>query len=132
MAMLWPTVGRPIAGLPTEILAKLREIVKNTENVGEKFADEAGLMGSAAPFFVMNEDARLEVRAELLPRLVADKERAAFSRDWFLGAMPTPDGPQSHIYVYVGRRGESPRRVIAQPTAADPELQRLWLALRPS
>jgi hypothetical protein len=78
----------------------------------------------------MNEDARLEVRAELLPRLVADKERAAFSRDWFLGAMPTPDGPQSHIYVYVGRRGESPRRVIAQPTAADPELQRLWLALR--
>ncbi len=101
-----------------------------TPMLDEKHIDEAGLMGSAAPFFVMNEDARLEVRAELLPRLVADKERAAFSRDWFLGAMPTPDGPQSHIYVYVGRRGESPRRVIAQPTAADPELQRLWLALR--
>jgi hypothetical protein len=30
-----------IAGLPPEILVKLREIVKNTENVGEKFADEA-------------------------------------------------------------------------------------------
>jgi hypothetical protein len=30
-----------IAGLPPEFLAKLREIVKNTENVGEKFADEA-------------------------------------------------------------------------------------------
>jgi hypothetical protein len=79
-----------------------------TPMLDEKHIDEAGLMGSAAPFFVMNEDARLEV----------------------LGAMPTPDGPQSHIYVYVGRRGESPRRVIAQPTAADPELQRLWLALR--
>jgi hypothetical protein len=30
-----------IAGLPPEMLAKLREIVKNTENVGDKFADEA-------------------------------------------------------------------------------------------
>jgi hypothetical protein len=30
-----------IAGLPPEMLAKLREIVRNTENVGEKFAEEA-------------------------------------------------------------------------------------------
>jgi hypothetical protein len=93
--------------------------------------DEAGIMGSAAPFFVMDpKTARLEVRAELLPRLVADKERAAFSRDWFLGAMPTPGGPQSHIYLFAGRRGESPRRVSTQPGDSDPELRRLWVALR--
>lgn len=30
-----------IAGLPPEIVAKLREIVRNTENVGERFAEEA-------------------------------------------------------------------------------------------
>lgn len=29
------------AGLPPEVLAKLREIVRNTENVGERFAEEA-------------------------------------------------------------------------------------------
>jgi len=28
-------------GLPAEVLAKLREIVRNTENVGERFAEEA-------------------------------------------------------------------------------------------
>ncbi len=101
-----------------------------TPMLNEKHINEAGLMGQAAPFFVMKENARLEVRSELLPRLLADKERAAFSRDWLLGAMPTPDGPQSHIYVFVGRHGESPRRVTTQPTEADPELHRLWLALR--
>lgn len=92
--------------------------------------DEAGLLGKAAPFFVMNQEARLEVRPELLPRLIADKERAAFSRDWFLGAMPSPEGPQSHIYLFSGRRGDAPRRVTAEPTDSDPELRRLWLALR--
>jgi hypothetical protein len=30
-----------VAGLPPELLAKLREIVQNTENVGERFAEEA-------------------------------------------------------------------------------------------
>ncbi len=29
------------AGLPPQLLAKLREIVRNTENVGERFAEEA-------------------------------------------------------------------------------------------
>ena len=30
-----------MAGLPPEILAKLREVVRSTENVGERFAEEA-------------------------------------------------------------------------------------------
>jgi hypothetical protein len=30
-----------VAGLPPQILAKLREIVRNTENVGDRFAEEA-------------------------------------------------------------------------------------------
>src|SRR5437764_7259226 len=30
-----------IAGLPTELVAKLREIVRNTENVGARFPEEA-------------------------------------------------------------------------------------------
>jgi hypothetical protein len=30
-----------VAGMPPQILAKLREIVRNTENVGDRFAEEA-------------------------------------------------------------------------------------------
>lgn len=30
-----------VAGLPPQLLAKLREIVRNTENVGDRFAEEA-------------------------------------------------------------------------------------------
>ena len=51
-----------------------------TPMLDEKHIDEAGLMGSAAPFFVMNEDARLEVRAELLPRLVPPRLRQKLDR----------------------------------------------------
>jgi len=93
--------------------------------------DERGLLGEAAAFFRMNpQNARLEVRSEMLSRLISDKERAAFSSEWLLGAMPTPGGAQSHIYVFVGRNGEAPRRVMTEPGDADPELRRLWLALR--
>ena len=40
-----PAVSRPgdgaIAGIPAELIAKLREIVRNTENVGSRFPEEA-------------------------------------------------------------------------------------------
>jgi hypothetical protein len=31
----------PVAGIPPELLAKLREVVRNTEDVGERFPEEA-------------------------------------------------------------------------------------------
>ena len=36
-----PPAGKVAAGLPVEVLEKLREIVRNTEDVGERFAEEA-------------------------------------------------------------------------------------------
>ena len=33
--------GQAVAGLPAELIAKLREIVQNTENVGRRFPEEA-------------------------------------------------------------------------------------------
>ena len=33
--------GDAIAGIPAEVLAKLREVVRNTEDVGERFPEEA-------------------------------------------------------------------------------------------
>jgi hypothetical protein len=42
MAPTAPPSGREvIAGLPAEVLAKLREVVRNTEDVGERFPEEA-------------------------------------------------------------------------------------------
>jgi hypothetical protein len=36
-----PAPTEAISGLPAEVLAKLREIVRNTEDVGERFPEEA-------------------------------------------------------------------------------------------
>ena len=36
-----PRSGDAIAGMPPELLAKLREVVRNTEDVGERFPEEA-------------------------------------------------------------------------------------------
>lgn len=36
-----PNAEGAIAGLPTEMIAKLREIVRSTENVGRRFPEEA-------------------------------------------------------------------------------------------
>ncbi len=36
-----PAMNDIVAGLPPDVLARLREVVRNTENVGERFAEEA-------------------------------------------------------------------------------------------
>ena len=36
-----PAAQDAVAGLPPEVIAKLREIVRNTENVGRRFPEEA-------------------------------------------------------------------------------------------
>jgi hypothetical protein len=36
-----PAASEAISGVPPEVLAKLREIVRNTENVGRRFPEEA-------------------------------------------------------------------------------------------
>ena len=36
-----PAAGQAITGVPPEVLAKLREMVRNTENVGRRFPEEA-------------------------------------------------------------------------------------------
>ena len=36
-----PETSHAISGIPAELIAKLREIVRNTENVGKRFPEEA-------------------------------------------------------------------------------------------
>jgi len=55
-----------IAGLPAEIVAKLREIVRNTENVGPRFPEEARKIHyEEAPARAIRGQASKEESAEL-------------------------------------------------------------------
>ena len=55
-----------IAGLPAEIVAKLREIVRNTENVGPRFPEEARKIHyDEAPARAIRGQASKEESAEL-------------------------------------------------------------------
>jgi hypothetical protein len=55
-----------IAGLPAEIIAKLREIVRNTENVGPRFPEEARKIHyDEAPARAIRGQASKEESAEL-------------------------------------------------------------------
>jgi hypothetical protein len=87
--------------------------------------NEADLIG-AAGFFAMNRDtARFEVRPKYLPRLLADKDRAAITDRWLLAAIPLRD---HHRYVVVDRRGIVPvRRLVEAPDPkTDREIAKLW------
>jgi arylsulfatase A-like enzyme len=93
--------------------------------------DERGVLGEAAAYFRMNKDnARFEVRPELMPVLLADKERAVLSSDWLLASVPSRTDPNRQKYVMVSRKGAAPRRIEAPPGEGDDaELRRLWIAL---
>jgi hypothetical protein len=74
----------------------------------------------------MNRDtARFEVRPKYLPRLLADKDRAAITDRWLLAAIPLRD---HHRYVVVDRRGIVPvRRLVEAPDPkTDREIAKLW------
>jgi hypothetical protein len=59
-------VQQSIAGLPSEVLAKLRAIVRNTENVGRRFPEEARKIHyDEAPARAIRGQASPEESAEL-------------------------------------------------------------------
>ena len=57
--------GEAIAGLPPELLTKLREVVRNTEDVGERFPEEARKIhyDEAPPRSIRGQASREEAEA---------------------------------------------------------------------
>ena len=57
--------GEAIAGLPPELLAKLRDVVRNTEDVGERFPEEARKIhyDEAPPRSIRGQASREEAEA---------------------------------------------------------------------
>lgn len=93
--------------------------------------DELKVFDEAAAFFRMNpQNGRIEIRPELMPRLLADKERAVITGRWLLAAIPATPEAQRHDFLLVDRRAGLARRLVAPPDPqAEPEIARLWDAL---
>ncbi len=91
--------------------------------------DEAGTARQNAAFFEVDaKTARLHIRSEYAPLAIAYKERAAFTRDQLLAAMPA--GPYEHQYLYFDFPQKSGRLLLARPLDDEPTAQRLWDAMQ--
>jgi hypothetical protein len=91
--------------------------------------DERSVLGDVATFFRMNPvNGRLELRPELMPELLADKERAAINRDWLLASVPNR-GQATQKYVLINRLDGAARRLETPPAPGDAQAYPLWRAL---
>lgn len=90
--------------------------------------DEMGTARQNSAFFMVDPDTgRMHIRASMAPLAIAYKERAAFSKDYLLAAIP--GGPNEHQYIFIDFPGNRGRLLLDRPGDADPEAQRLWDAL---
>lgn len=90
--------------------------------------DEIGTARQNSAFFMVDpETGRMHIRSSMAPLAIAYKERAAFTRDHLLAAIP--GGPTEHQYIFIDFQGNRGRLLLERPDDADHEAQRLWDAL---
>ena len=90
--------------------------------------DEAATAQQNSVFFeVDRETARLHIRPEYAPLALAYKERAAYTKDRLLAAMPA--GPYAHQYIYLDFTQNHGRLLMGRPGDDEPDAQRLWDAM---
>ena len=90
--------------------------------------DEEGTARRNSVFFEVDPGtARLHIRRGFAPLATAYKERAAFTRNELLAAIPA--GPFAHQYLYLDLRASRGRVLLERPSDDDPVAQRLWDAL---
>jgi hypothetical protein len=126
---------RPVIRSDPEAAARFAARVRFTEtglrtaHTAEGDFNERSVLGEAAAFFRMNAaNGRFELRPEIMPTLLADKERAAMSQHWLLAAVPTPSA-RTQKFLLVSRDGGKARRLDAAPPREDVEAWTLWQAL---
>lgn len=94
------------------------------------FGDEANLQEGMKFFAVDPETSRVVFRAQRLPDLLEQKERAAISAQQLLAAIPDPEAGGTK-YVLVDRAGGVPQVVTYDPrNVSVPAFARLWTALQ--
>jgi len=90
--------------------------------------DEVATAQQNSIFFEVDRlTARLHIRPEYAPIALAYKERAAYTKDRLLAAMPA--GPYAHQYIYLDFTKNHGRLLMARPGDDAPEAQRLWDAM---
>jgi arylsulfatase A-like enzyme len=87
--------------------------------------DEAATAEHNARFFEVDpESGRMHVREDFVPLVVALKERAAFTDNLLLAALPA--GPDAHQYLLVDKATGTARLLLNRPGPDAPEEQHLW------
>ena len=87
--------------------------------------DEDGTARQNSAFFEVDPTtARLHIRPAYAPLATAFKERAAFTRNQLLAAMPA--GPFAHQYIYFDFEAGRGRVLLSRPDSTEPIAQRLW------
>lgn len=90
--------------------------------------DEVATAKQNAMFFEVDpQTARLHIRTRYAPLAIAYKERAAFTKDHLLAAMPA--GPDAHQYLFFDLATGSGRLLMGRPGDESAEAQRLWDAM---
>ena len=79
---------------------------------------------NSAFFEVDPATGRLHIRPAYAPLATAFKERAAFTRNQLLAAMPA--GPFAHQYIYFDFQAKHGRLLLSRPDDGEPVAQRLW------
>jgi hypothetical protein len=90
--------------------------------------DEVSTAKAVSSFFGIDPSStRIFIRHKMLPLARAYKERAAFTSQHLLAALPA--GPDAHQYIYFDIASGSGELLMARPGPELPEGQRLWDAL---
>jgi hypothetical protein len=90
--------------------------------------DEVATAQQNSAFFeVDGETARLHIRPEYAPLALAFKERAGYTKDQLLAAMPA--GPYAHQYIFLDFKTNHGRLLMARPGDEEIGAQRLWDAM---
>jgi hypothetical protein len=128
---LLPLLADPALAASIDGRVRFTETDFNTRSMLAGRFGESGIIDEAAVFYELDPDSGwVQFRPERLPFLMAQKQRAAFSRDSLLAAIPKLAGG-SVSWLFTDRHSPLPRRLTSRPDPAiDPEAARLWAALQ--
>ena len=127
---LRPYLADPDSAAALATRVRYTETDFNTPMILAGKYNASGLIHEGAAYYeVVPETGWVQLRADRLPELMFQKQRAALSRDSLLAAIPAPAGA-TVSYLFTDRRSPLPRRFHGRPDpAAEPEAARLWDAL---
>jgi len=127
---LAPFMAAPERARELQDRVRFTETDFNTASILAGRYDTPGIVDEAAVFYELEPDqAWVQLRAARLPELIAQKQRAAFTSQKLLAAIPAGGG-SGHRYLFSDRESPEPRPLEASgPAFEDPDARRLRDAL---